>query len=50
MNESRAIDVIQLGGIVRRSSSSVIGPISEKMLSEFTFTKLFLGVDEPNAT
>jgi len=43
--ENPNIDVIQLGGIVRRSSSSVIGPTSEKMLKEFTFTKLFLGVD-----
>lgn len=39
------IEVIQLGGTVRKSSSSVIGPLGEKMLSEFTFTKLFLGVD-----
>ena len=39
------IDVMQLGGMVRHSSSSVVGPISEKMLAEFTFTKLFLGVD-----
>ncbi|MDE3743252.1 DeoR/GlpR family DNA-binding transcription regulator [Maribacter polysaccharolyticus] len=43
--EHKDIDVMQLGGIVRSSSSSVIGPIGEKMLSEFTFTKLFLGVD-----
>ncbi|WP_159021370.1 DeoR/GlpR family DNA-binding transcription regulator [Formosa sp. L2A11] len=39
------IDVMQLGGMVRSSSASVIGPIGERMLSEFTFTKLFLGVD-----
>ncbi|NCP21584.1 MAG: transcriptional regulator [Flavobacteriales bacterium CG03_land_8_20_14_0_80_35_15] len=39
------IDIIQLGGMVRRNSSSVVGPIGEKMLAEFTFTKLFLGVD-----
>jgi DeoR family transcriptional regulator of aga operon len=39
------IDVIQLGGIVRKSSSSVIGPLGEQMLSEFTCSKLFLGVD-----
>ena len=45
LTEMPNIDVIQLGGNVRKSSSSVIGPISEKMLSEFTFTKLFLGVD-----
>lgn len=36
---------MQLGGMVRHSSSSVVGPISETMLAEFTFTKLFLGVD-----
>lgn len=45
LSEVPNIDVIQLGGNVRKSSSSVIGPISEKMLTEFTFTKLFLGVD-----
>lgn len=43
--ENPNIDIIQLGGMVRRSSSSVVGPIGEKMLAEFTFTKLFLGVD-----
>ncbi|MDP3946080.1 MAG: DeoR/GlpR family DNA-binding transcription regulator [Lutibacter sp.] len=45
LSENPNIDVIQLGGTVRRSSSSVIGPIGEKMLAELTFTKLFLGVD-----
>ena len=45
LSENPTIDVIQLGGNIRRSSSSVVGPISEKMLAEFTFTKLFLGVD-----
>lgn len=45
LSENPNIEVIQLGGIVRRTSSSVVGPISEKMISEFTFTKLFLGVD-----
>ena len=45
LSENPNIDVIQLGGIVRPSSSSVVGPIGEKMLAEFTFTKLFLGVD-----
>ncbi|MEP2057851.1 MAG: DeoR/GlpR family DNA-binding transcription regulator [Maribacter litoralis] len=43
--EHNEIDVMQLGGNVRSSSSSVVGPIAEKMLTEFTFTKLFLGVD-----
>ena len=45
LSENPNINVMQLGGIVRASSSSVVGPIGEKMLAEFTFTKLFLGVD-----
>ena len=45
VSELRDVDVIQLGGVVRKSSSSIIGPIGEKMLSEFTCSKLFLGVD-----
>ena len=43
--ENNSIDLMQLGGIVRQSSSSVVGPMSESMLSGYTFTKLFLGVD-----
>ncbi|MEP5254365.1 MAG: DeoR/GlpR family DNA-binding transcription regulator [Winogradskyella arenosi] len=43
--KNKDIEVMQLGGVVRPSSASVIGPIGEKMLAEFTFTKLFLGVD-----
>jgi len=39
------VDIIQLGGVIRKSSSSITGPIGEKMLSEFTCSKLFLGVD-----
>lgn len=45
LSENPNIDVIQLGGTVRKSSSSVVGPIAEKMLTDLTFTKLFLGVD-----
>lgn len=45
ISENPNTDLIQLGGMVRANSSSVVGPVSEKMLSEFTFTKLFLGVD-----
>ena len=45
LTKIKGIDVMQLGGIVRPSSASVIGPIGEKMLADFTFTKLFLGVD-----
>ncbi len=39
------IDIIQLGGLVRRTSSSVVGPLAEKMLEGFSCSKLFLGAD-----
>lgn len=39
------IEVVQLGGIVRRSSTSVVGHFAEQMLSNFACSKLFLGVD-----
>jgi DeoR family transcriptional regulator of aga operon len=39
------IEVIQLGGMLRKSSSSVVGPHAEKMLEGFNSNVLFLGVD-----
>jgi DeoR family transcriptional regulator, aga operon transcriptional repressor len=39
------MEIIQLGGIVRKSSASVVGPQAEKMLEAFNSNKLFLGVD-----
>jgi len=39
------IDIIQLGGMVRKSSSSIVGHYAEKLLSDFSCSKLFLGVD-----
>ncbi len=39
------VEVIQLGGIVRKSSNSVIGSFAEKMLAELMCNKLFIGVD-----
>ncbi|MBS9766694.1 MAG: DeoR/GlpR transcriptional regulator [Flavobacteriaceae bacterium] len=39
------INVIQLGGKLRKSSSSVIGSMTEDMLRNFSCTKLFLGID-----
>lgn len=39
------VNVIQLGGLVRKSSKSVIGNTAANMLKGFTCTKLFLGVD-----
>ncbi len=39
------VEVMQLGGLLRRSSSSVTGPYSESILADFSCSKLFLGVD-----
>lgn len=39
------IEVVQLGGIVRHTSSSVVGEYAVKMLDNFSCSKLFLGVD-----
>lgn len=39
------IEVLQLGGLLRKSSSSVTGPYAEVMLPDFSCSKLFLGVD-----
>ncbi|MBO4870686.1 MAG: DeoR/GlpR transcriptional regulator [Muribaculaceae bacterium] len=43
LNEN--IDVIQLGGMLRHSSLSVVGQYSEQILQNFSFSKLYLGVD-----
>ncbi|MEG0925833.1 DeoR/GlpR family DNA-binding transcription regulator [Chryseobacterium sp.] len=39
------INIIQLGGEVRKSSTSIVGSISEVILRQFSCNKLFLGVD-----
>ncbi len=39
------IDIVQLGGTIRKNSVSVIGHYAEEMLSTLSFDKLFLGVD-----
>lgn len=39
------IDILQLGGQLRHSSFSVTGPFAEKLLSEISCSKLFIGVD-----
>ncbi|WP_443939064.1 DeoR/GlpR family DNA-binding transcription regulator [Pedobacter sp. MW01-1-1] len=39
------LEVIQLGGSLRKSSSSVMGRYAEQILEDFYFNKLFLGVD-----
>jgi DeoR family transcriptional regulator of aga operon len=39
------IEVMQLGGYLRHSSSSVTGPHAEQVLADISCRKLFLGVD-----
>ena len=39
------IEVLQLGGYLRHSSSSVTGPQAEQVLADISCQKLFLGVD-----
>jgi DeoR family transcriptional regulator of aga operon len=41
----KEVEIVQLGGVVRKSSSSVVGPYAESMLKDFACSKLFLGVD-----
>ncbi len=43
--QNDGIDVIQLGGMLRHSSISVVGQYAEKMLANFSCSKLYLGVD-----
>ena len=45
LSTRRSVDVIQLGGITRSSSVSVVGPFAEQMLRSFNCSKLFIGVD-----
>ena len=41
----QSVDILMLGGIVRHSSTSVVGPYAEEMLDGYACDKLFLGVD-----
>lgn len=45
LNKHNLIEVIQLGGILRKRSSSVTGLFAENNLSDFSCSKLFMGVD-----
>ena len=45
LSQDPDVDVIQLGGITRSSSVSVVGPFAEQMLRSFNCSKLFIGVD-----
>ncbi len=39
------IEIVQLGGLVRRRNASVLGPHAVEMMQHFACTKLFLGAD-----
>lgn len=45
LSKDRNIDIIELGGILRHSSLSVVGKYAEAALVDFSCSKLFLGVD-----
>lgn len=45
LSRHKDIDIIQLGGMVRNSSVSVVSEYAEKMLENFSCSKLFIGVD-----
>ena len=45
LTQLAGIEVIQLGGLMRKSSSSVMGAYAEQILDDFYFNTFFLGVD-----
>lgn len=40
-----SIEVFMMGGLLRSSSASVVGPYTEHMINQYSCSKLFLGVD-----
>lgn len=45
LNRYPEIEVLVLGGVLRKSSASATGVYAEKLLDDFSCSKLFLGVD-----
>lgn len=45
LSQNKGIDVVQLGGIVRESSVSVVGSFAENMLTNFNCSRLLMGAD-----
>ena len=45
LSQHQNIDIIQLGGMLRHSSLSVVGEYSARILELCSFSKLFMGVD-----
>ena len=45
LSQHENIDILQLGGMLRHSSLSVVGEFSTRILEACSFSKLYLGVD-----
>lgn len=45
LSQNKNVDVVQLGGLVRESSVSVVGSFAEDMLRYFNCNLLFMGAD-----
>lgn len=45
LSQNKDVDVVQLGGLVRESSVSVVGSFAEEMLHYFNCNLLFMGAD-----
>lgn len=45
LSQEEDVEIVQLGGMLRHSSLSVVGAYSETFLQGCSFSKLFLGVD-----
>lgn len=45
LNRHAEVEVLVLGGVLRKSSSSATGMYAENILNDFSCSKLFLGVD-----
>jgi DeoR family transcriptional regulator of aga operon len=43
--DAAGIEIVQLGGVVRKSSTSVVGHYAEEMLKQFACSKLILSAD-----
>jgi DeoR family transcriptional regulator of aga operon len=45
LNVNPGIEVHQLGGVIRKSSNSAVGPTTERMMEGYSCNLLFIGVD-----
>ena len=45
LSQHQNVDIIQLGGMLRHSSLSVVGEYSARILEQCSFSKLYMGVD-----